>query len=54
MRTDAFDAMVTGEWELAGAMWQETNLVLWKPPMSWFSVNAFFVPDGDGRRLRNW
>ncbi|MER7833877.1 DUF402 domain-containing protein [Streptomyces sp. NPDC095602] len=30
------------------------DLLLWKPPTSWFSVNAFFVPDGDGRRLRNW
>lgn len=28
--------------------------MLWKPPTAWFSVNAFFVPDGDGRRLRNW
>ncbi|WP_437012907.1 DUF402 domain-containing protein, partial [Streptomyces sp. enrichment culture] len=54
VRTDAFDAMATGVWELAGAVWQETDLLLWKPPTSWFSVNAFFVPDGDGRRLRNW
>ncbi|WP_251067492.1 DUF402 domain-containing protein [Streptomyces sp. ISL-36] len=22
--------------------------------MAWFSINAFCVPDGDGRRLRNW
>ncbi|MGW8569871.1 hypothetical protein [Streptomyces niveus] len=28
--------------------------MLWKPPTAWFSVNASFVPDGDGRRLRNW
>lgn len=54
VRTDAFDAMATGEWELEGAVWQETDLLLWKPPTSWFSVNAFFVPEGDGRRLRNW
>ncbi|WP_406326038.1 DUF402 domain-containing protein [Streptomyces niveus] len=54
VRTEAFDAMASGRWELTGAVWQETDLLLWKPPTAWFSVNAFFVPDGDGRRLRNW
>ncbi|MEW1724721.1 DUF402 domain-containing protein [Streptomyces sp. NPDC093109] len=55
VRTEAFDAMATGEWELAAGVWQETDLLLWKPPTAWFSVNAFFVPDsGGGRRLRNW
>ncbi|MFD7681049.1 DUF402 domain-containing protein [Streptomyces sp. NPDC060187] len=54
VRTEAFDAMASGRWELAGAVWQETDLLLLKPPTSWFSINAFFVPDGDGRRLRNW
>ncbi|MGR8012273.1 DUF402 domain-containing protein [Streptomyces hypolithicus] len=54
VRTEAFDAMATGEWELAPGRWQETELLLWKPPTGWFSVNAFFVPDGTGRRLRNW
>ncbi|MER5500111.1 MULTISPECIES: DUF402 domain-containing protein [unclassified Streptomyces] len=54
LRTEAFDAMAAGRWELGAATWQETDLLLWKPPAAWFSVNAFFVPDGDGRRLRNW
>ncbi|MEV8398427.1 DUF402 domain-containing protein [Streptomyces niveus] len=54
VRTEAFDAMASGRWELTGAVWQETDLLLWKPPTAWFSVNAFFVPDADGRRLRNW
>ncbi|MEU4272938.1 DUF402 domain-containing protein [Streptomyces sp. NPDC026092] len=54
VRTEAFEAMAAGEWELAAAVWQETDLLLWKPPATWFSVNAFFVPEGDGRRLRNW
>ncbi|MYR86285.1 DUF402 domain-containing protein [Streptomyces sp. SID685] len=54
VRTEAFEAMATGEGELAAGMWQETDLLLWKPPTSWFSINAFFFPDGDGRRLRNW
>ncbi|MDX3853913.1 DUF402 domain-containing protein [Streptomyces sp. AK02-01A] len=54
VRTEAFDAMATGEWSLADSVWQETELLLWKPPAGWFSINAFYIPDGDGRRLRNW
>ncbi|MER7909800.1 DUF402 domain-containing protein [Streptomyces sp. NPDC096068] len=55
VRAEAFEALATGEWELADAVWQETDLLLWKPPTAWFSINAFFVPDNEGeRRLRNW
>ncbi|MEU3188907.1 DUF402 domain-containing protein [Streptomyces sp. NPDC006923] len=54
VRTEAFDAMATGEWSLADGVWQETEMLMWKPPAAWFSINAFYVPDGDGRRLRNW
>ncbi|MFC9222529.1 DUF402 domain-containing protein [Streptomyces hygroscopicus] len=50
VRTEAFDAMATGVWELADAVWQETELLLWKPPTTWFSVNAFSTSAG----LRNW
>ncbi|NUS10656.1 MAG: DUF402 domain-containing protein [Streptomyces sp.] len=50
VRAEAFDAMATGEWQLAPAVWQETELLLWKPPAAWFSVNAFFTAAG----LRNW
>ncbi|MFF7369784.1 DUF402 domain-containing protein [Streptomyces tricolor] len=50
VRTEAFDAMATGVWELADAVWQETELLLWKPPAAWFSVNAFYTAGG----LRNW
>lgn len=28
VRTEAFDAMATGEWELASGVWQETELLL--------------------------
>ncbi|MEU9983779.1 DUF402 domain-containing protein [Streptomyces sp. NPDC050856] len=42
--------MATGVWELAAAVWQETELLLWKPPAAWFSVNAFYTSAG----LRNW
>ncbi|GED90866.1 hypothetical protein [Streptomyces sp. 6-11-2] len=50
VRTEAFDAMASGVWELAAAVWQETELLLWKPPTAWFSVNAFYTIGG----LRNW
>ncbi len=50
MRTKAFDAMAMGMWELADAVWQETERLLWKPPTAWFSVNAFYTSSG----LRNW
>ncbi len=49
-RMDAFDAMATGVWDLMPAIWQETELLLWKPSAAWFSVNAFYTPAG----LRNW
>ncbi|MGN9760119.1 DUF402 domain-containing protein [Streptomyces sp. SD31] len=50
VRTEAFDAMATGEWELEPAVWQETELLLWKAPEVWFSINAFYTSAG----LRNW
>jgi hypothetical protein len=50
LRTKAFEAMATGEWKLAPGVWQETELLLWKPPTAWFSVNAFYTPAG----MRNW
>ncbi|WP_229876812.1 hypothetical protein [Streptomyces nojiriensis] len=50
---EAFEAMAADRWELAGAVWQETDLLLWKPPTAMFSINAFYTPDGDRRWLRN-
>ncbi|MFD5753665.1 DUF402 domain-containing protein [Streptomyces sp. NPDC127033] len=50
VRTEAFDAMATGQWKLAPGVWQETELLLWKPPAAWFSINAFYTAAG----LRNW
>ncbi|KIF72923.1 hypothetical protein QR77_00670 [Streptomyces sp. 150FB] len=50
VRTEAFDALATGEWELAPGVWQDTELLLWKPPAAWFSINAFYTSAG----LRNW
>ncbi|MFJ9080522.1 DUF402 domain-containing protein [Streptomyces sp. NPDC102278] len=60
LRTEAFGEMAASRWELAGAVWQETDLLLWKPPTAGFSINAFYISDGHGhghrhgRRLRNW
>ncbi|MER8098136.1 DUF402 domain-containing protein [Streptomyces goshikiensis] len=50
VRTEAFEAMAAGEWELAPGVWQETELLLWKPPAAWFSINAFFTAGA----MRNW
>ncbi|MCM2416661.1 DUF402 domain-containing protein [Streptomyces sp. RKAG293] len=50
VRTEAIHAMASGEWELAAGVWQETELLLWKPPAAWFSINAFYTAAG----LRNW
>ncbi|WP_236670086.1 DUF402 domain-containing protein [Streptomyces antimycoticus] len=49
-RIEAFGAMATEEWELRAVAWQDTELVLWKPPAAWFSINAFYTSAG----LRNW
>ncbi|MGW1433345.1 DUF402 domain-containing protein [Streptomyces sp. NPDC002431] len=48
--TGALDALVEGEWALVPGVWRDTELLLWKPPTAWFSVNAFFTAAG----LRNW
>ncbi|MFB7634886.1 DUF402 domain-containing protein [Streptomyces sp. NPDC056149] len=37
-----------------GMVWQEADLLLWKPPRAWFSVNAVYVLAEAGRQLRNW
>jgi protein associated with RNAse G/E len=42
--------MATGQRELAPERWQETELLLWKPPTAWFSINAFYTAAG----MRNW
>ncbi|MEU4896159.1 DUF402 domain-containing protein [Streptomyces sp. NPDC044780] len=55
VRTEAFEAMAAGERELVPGVWQDTELLLWKPPTAWFSINAFFAPGPGGTyRLRNW
>ncbi|MFD7997550.1 DUF402 domain-containing protein [Streptomyces mexicanus] len=50
VRMEAFDVMASGTWELVAGVWQETELLMWKPPAAWFSVNAFYTDGG----LRNW
>ncbi|MEF9880859.1 DUF402 domain-containing protein [Streptomyces sp. P9-A4] len=55
VRQTAIDALAMGRWDLADAVWQDTVLLLWTPPSAWFSINAFYLPDGiGGQRLRNW
>ncbi|MEU5045988.1 DUF402 domain-containing protein [Streptomyces griseorubiginosus] len=50
MRTEAFDVMASGVWELAAAVWQETELLLWKPPDT-FDLTVDLVVDPD---LTRW
>ncbi|MFF3342985.1 hypothetical protein [Streptomyces flavidovirens] len=50
VRNEAFDAMATGEWDLAPGAWQDAELLLWKAPDAWFSINAFYTAAG----MRNW
>ncbi len=50
MRTEAFEALATGEWDLSPGSWQDTELLLWRPPATWFSIYAFYTSAG----LRNW
>jgi hypothetical protein len=45
----AFDAMATGVWA-GGVVWQATELLLWRAPAAWFSVDAFCTGGG----LWNW
>ncbi|MFF3315866.1 hypothetical protein ACFYV5_10185 [Streptomyces sp. NPDC003035] len=42
--------MAAGEWDLEDGVWQERELLMWKPPGEWSSINAFFT----GAGLRNW
>jgi len=52
LRNEAFQAMAAGAWDLTPGAWQETVMLIWKPPTQWFSVNAFY--DVADHRLRNW
>ncbi|MEV8312252.1 hypothetical protein AB0P36_34400 [Streptomyces flavidovirens] len=53
VRTEACDAMAAGEWELAPGVWQETELLLWKPPGAWFSPpTTMRLPPGSENRSR--
>ncbi|MFF3343164.1 hypothetical protein [Streptomyces flavidovirens] len=48
VRMEAFDAMATGRWELTDSRWQETKLLLCKPPGAWISINFFYSETGCG------
>ena len=51
-RTKAFEAMAAGVWDLVPAVWRETELLLWKPPAAWFSINAFYTAAGLAELVR--
>ncbi|NML52664.1 DUF402 domain-containing protein [Streptomyces sp. R302] len=52
-RGEALEQLAAGDWQLTEACWHDTELLLWKPPEAWYSVNAFFTPPPDGC-LRHW
>ncbi|WP_370192616.1 DUF402 domain-containing protein [Streptacidiphilus sp. MAP5-52] len=52
VRKQAIPDLVAGTWELVRWNWQQTVLLMWKPPGAWYSVNAFF--DAEEHRLLRW
>ncbi|BBA97466.1 hypothetical protein RVR_3227 [Actinacidiphila reveromycinica] len=52
-RMRALDDLASGGWELGRWTWRDTVQLLWNPPATYFSVNAFYEPDGD-HRLDHW
>ncbi|WP_433890357.1 DUF402 domain-containing protein [Streptomyces sp. CA-111067] len=52
-RQQALLDLASGDWQLARWTWQSTVLLLWNPPGSYFSVNAFYDPSDD-HRLDRW
>ncbi|MCX4529303.1 DUF402 domain-containing protein [Streptomyces sp. NBC_01551] len=44
--------LAAGQWELSSWRWQETAVLLWNPPGTYFTINAFYDPTLDHRLLR--
>ncbi|MFE9745267.1 DUF402 domain-containing protein [Saccharothrix saharensis] len=53
VRERALPDLAAGRWRLGPWTWRDAALLLWNPPGTWFSVNAFYDPF-DGHRLRHW
>ncbi|WP_327373042.1 DUF402 domain-containing protein [Streptomyces sp. NBC_01216] len=52
VRRQAVPDLAAGQWELSSWRWQETAVLLWNPPGTYFSINAFYDPALDHRLLR--
>jgi hypothetical protein len=52
VRKRAVPDLAAGTWELARWHWQQTVLLMWKPPGAWYSVNAFYDPGPEHELLR--
>jgi predicted RNA-binding protein associated with RNAse of E/G family len=52
-RQQALLDLASGDWRLASWRWRSTVLLLWNPPGTYFSVNAFYDP-ADNHRLDRW
>ncbi|MFG1805294.1 DUF402 domain-containing protein [Streptomyces sp. NPDC049040] len=44
--------LASGDWRLGDWRWEDTVALLWNPPGTYFSVNAYFSPSADHRLLR--
>ena len=48
LRREALDAMASGRWDLADAVWQETDLLLWQASQLVRQLRAPYPPTEDG------
>ncbi|WP_329369332.1 DUF402 domain-containing protein [Streptomyces sp. NBC_00669] len=53
IRRQALHDLASGDWRLGRWRWRDTVLLLWNPPATYFSVNAFYHPYGD-HHLDRW
>lgn len=54
LRKQTLPELASGRWQLGRRFWQDTVLLVWRPPQGYFSVNAFYAPGGDHPRLLTW
>ncbi len=53
VRKQAVPNLAAGDWRLDRWLWQDTVLLLWNPPETYFSVNVFYDAT-DSHRMRHW
>jgi len=53
VRKQALPDLAAGRWRLDRWSWRDTVLLLWNPPETYFSVNAFYDATAE-HRMRHW